>query len=57
MKKIKKKLIRLAMIAGAVRAYIMLNDLGELTPEEAEIVVEAQRQELNELLHQAGLVR
>ena len=57
MKRLKTKLIRLAMIAGAVRAYIALNDLGELTPEEAEIVVEAQRQELNELLHQAGLVR
>ena len=46
-----------AILVGAIRTAVTIDDLGEITPEEIGLVTEALKKELDELRHIAGLVR
>ena len=54
---VKQQMKVAALLVGAIRTAIMIDDLGEITPEEVGLVTEALRKELDDLRHVAGLVR
>ena len=54
---VKEQMKVAALLVGAIRTAIMIDDFGEITPEEIGLATEALRKELDDLRHVAGLVR
>lgn len=53
---VKEQMKAVAVLLGAIRTAIMIDDLAEITPEEVGLVTEALQKELDELRHLAGIV-
>ena len=54
---VKEQMKVAALLVGAIRTAIMIDDLGEITPEEIGLVTEVLKKELDDLRHVAGFVR